>query len=95
MHCTEIWCVVRYLLDWRFAKVNGWVYVPPAHLFSVSRDGWTGCAETWCVVSGPLAMRFTQDEGYPHERALNAFQFKHICSLPLVHRPEGVKASYW
>ena len=35
-------------------------------------------------------MRFAKDGGYPHECTCNRTHFKHICSLPLVHRPKGV-----
>ena len=35
-------------------------------------------------------MRFTKDGGYLHERTCNCKHFRHICSLPLVHRSKGV-----
>ena len=61
-----------------------------AHPFSVPRERWTDCAETWCVVRGPLAMRFTQNGGTRASTRIIVHTFKHICSLPLVHPPEGV-----
>ena len=42
------------------------------------------------VVRGPLAMHCTQHGGYPHERLVTVHTFKHICSLPFIHRPKGV-----
>ena len=35
-------------------------------------------------------MRLTQSRDYPHERTCNCTHFKHICTLPLVHRPKDV-----
>ena len=35
-------------------------------------------------------MHFTHDGGYLHEHKGNCNTFKHIYSLPLVHRPKGV-----
>ena len=61
-----------------------------APFFSYLGNGWTECAASWWVLRGPLALRFTKDRGYPHERTCNCIHFKHICSLPLVHRPKGV-----
>ena len=58
--------------------------------FTYLGNGWADCAETWCVIRGSLAMRFTQNRDIRTSARVTVHTFKHICSLPVVHRPKGV-----
>ena len=53
-------------------------------------NGWTDCAATWGVVGGSLAMHFTQDGDVRTSARVTVHTFKHVCLLPLGHRPKGV-----
>ena len=86
--CAELWCVVRDPLVLRFTKVDGSVQVHVPTPFPYLGNGWTDCAGTWCVFRGPLTMRSTQDGDV--RTSARVHTFKHICSLPLIHRPKGV-----
>ena len=52
-------------------------------------NGWTDSAETWCAVRGPIAIPFIKWR-ISARTHVQLYTLKHICSLPLVHRPKGV-----
>ena len=49
---------------------------------------WTHCGGNWCVVRHTLFMRFAQDGGNCTYARAAVHTFKHIYSLPIVHRPK-------
>ena len=90
---AEIWFVIRDPLAWRFTKVNGGVQVRVRTRAAVFRISGT---------AGRIALKrgmWLQDHwlctlhgmgGIRTNARVTVHTFKHICLLPIVHRPKGV-----